>query len=76
MYNINFGDICIIGSSPEGFISKNKDLLNKVPIAGTIRHSKTSEKNLKLENGFYHIRFIFFLKLKTNREWEGKILIK
>jgi hypothetical protein len=76
MHNIIFGNICIIGSSPEGFISKNKDLLNKVPIAGTIRHSKTSEKDLNLQNGFYHIRFIFFLKLKTNREWEGKILIK
>ncbi|MFX1290392.1 MAG: chorismate-binding protein [Promethearchaeota archaeon] len=60
MYNINFGDICIIGSSPEGLISKNKDLLNKVPIAGTIRHGKTPEKDLKLENGFYHIRFILF----------------
>ena len=76
MYNINFRDICIIGSRPEGLISRNKDLLNKVSIAGTICHSKTSEKDLKLENGFYHIRFIFFLKLKTNREWEGKILIK
>ena len=60
MYNINFGDICIIGSSPEMFISKNKDLLNKVQIAGTICESKTSERDLKLENEFYHVRFIIF----------------
>jgi len=62
MYNINFGDICIIGSNPEGLISKNKDMLNKVPIAGTVSHGKTPEKDLKLEleNEFYHIRFILF----------------
>jgi len=49
MYNINFDDIKIIGSSPEALISKNKDILNTVPIAGTIRRGKTSDEDLKLE---------------------------
>lgn len=49
MYNINFDDIKIIGSSPEALISKNKDILNTVPIAGTIRRGKTPEEDLKLE---------------------------
>ena len=49
MYNINFDDIKIIGSSPEALISKNKDVLNTVPIAGTIRRGKTPEEDLKLE---------------------------
>ncbi|HEC37292.1 MAG TPA: anthranilate synthase component I family protein, partial [bacterium] len=49
MYNINFGDIKIIGSSPEALISKDKDILNTVPIAGTIRRGKTPEEDLKLE---------------------------
>ncbi len=49
MYNINFNDIKIIGSSPEALVSKNKDILNTVPIAGTIRRGKTPEEDLKLE---------------------------
>lgn len=49
MYNISFEDIKIIGSSPEALISKNKDVLNTVPIAGTIRRGKTPEEDLKLE---------------------------
>ncbi len=49
MYNINFGKIKIIGSSPEALISKNKNVLNTVPIAGTIRRGKTPEEDLKLE---------------------------
>ncbi|TFG19366.1 MAG: anthranilate synthase component I, partial [Promethearchaeota archaeon] len=49
MYNINFGSIRIIGSSPEALISKNKDILNTVPIAGTIRRGKTPEEDIKLE---------------------------
>ena len=49
MYNINFGDNRIIGSSPEALVSKNKDILNTVPIAGTIRRGKTPEEDLKLE---------------------------
>lgn len=49
MYNINFEDIRIIGSSPEALISKNKDILSTVPIAGTIRRGKTPEEDLKLE---------------------------
>ncbi|TFF99039.1 MAG: anthranilate synthase component I family protein [Promethearchaeota archaeon] len=49
MYNINFGNIRIIGSSPEALISKNKDILNTVPIAGTIRRGKTAEEDTKLE---------------------------
>jgi anthranilate synthase component 1 len=49
MYNINFDKIKIIGSSPEALISKNKDVLNTVPIAGTIRRGKTPEEDLKLE---------------------------
>jgi anthranilate synthase component 1 len=50
MYNINFENIKIIGSSPEALITKNKDILNTVPIAGTIRRGKTPEEDLKLEN--------------------------
>ena len=49
MYNINFETIKIIGSSPEALISKNKDILNTVPIAGTIGRGKTPEEDLKLE---------------------------
>ncbi len=49
MYNINFDDVKIIGSSPEALISKNKDMLHTVPIAGTIRRGKTEEEDLKLE---------------------------
>ena len=49
MYNINFEDIRIIGSSPEALVSKNKDILSTVPIAGTIRRGKTPEEDLKLE---------------------------
>jgi anthranilate synthase component 1 len=49
MYNINFDDIKIIGSSPEALITKNKDILTTVPIAGTIRRGKTPEEDLKLE---------------------------
>ena len=49
MFNINFEDIRIVGSSPEALVSKNKDILSTVPIAGTIRRGKTSEEDLKLE---------------------------
>ncbi len=49
MYNINFKDINVIGSSPEALISKNKDVLSTVPIAGTIRRGKSVEEDLKLE---------------------------
>ena len=49
MYNMCLGDIKIIGSSPEALISKNKNILNTVPIAGTIRRGKTPEEDLKLE---------------------------
>ena len=49
MYNLNFDKIKIIGSSPEALISKNKDVLNTVPIAGTIRRGRSSEEDLKLE---------------------------
>ena len=49
MYSINFEDIRIIGSSPEALVSKNKDILSTVPIAGTIRRGKTPEEDLKLE---------------------------
>lgn len=49
MYNINFDDVKIIGSSPEALISKNKDILSTVPIAGTIRRGKTNQEDLKLE---------------------------
>ena len=49
MYNINFDKVKIIGSSPEALITKNKDVLNTVPIAGTIRRGNTTEEDLKLE---------------------------
>ena len=49
MYNINFNDIKIIGSSPEALITKNKDILTTMPIAGTIGRSKNPEEDLKLE---------------------------
>ncbi|MFO8019847.1 MAG: anthranilate synthase component I family protein [Promethearchaeia archaeon] len=49
MYNIHFDDIKIIGSSPEALISKNKNILNTIPIAGTIKRGQTPEEDLKLE---------------------------
>jgi len=49
MYNMNFDDIKIIGCSPEALVSKNKDILTTVPIAGTIKRGKTPEEDLKLE---------------------------
>ena len=49
MYSINFDDVKIIGSSPEALVSKNKDILTTVPIAGTIRRGKTAEEDLRLE---------------------------
>ena len=49
MYNINLGDFKIIGSSPEALITKNKDVLQTVPIAGTRRRGKTKEEDLRLE---------------------------
>ncbi len=49
MYNINFNYIKIIGSSPEALITKNKDVLSTMPIAGTIRRSKDPEEDLNLE---------------------------
>ncbi|MFX1278422.1 MAG: anthranilate synthase component I family protein [Promethearchaeota archaeon] len=49
MYSMNFDKIRIIGSSPEALISKDKDVLNTVPIAGTIRRGKTPEEDLELE---------------------------
>jgi len=49
MYNMCLGDVKIIGSSPEALISKNKNILNTVPIAGTIRRGKNPEEDLKLE---------------------------
>jgi anthranilate synthase component 1 len=49
MYNISYGDIKIIGSSPEALVSKNKDILTTVPIAGTIRRGITPEEDIKLE---------------------------
>ena len=50
MYSINFDDVKIIGSSPEALVSKNKDILTTVPIAGTIRRGTTKQEDLKLEN--------------------------
>ena len=49
MYNINFNDTHIIGSSPEALVTKNKDILSTVPIAGTARRGKTPQEDLKLE---------------------------
>ncbi|TXT62846.1 MAG: Anthranilate synthase component 1 [Promethearchaeota archaeon] len=49
MYNINFNTIKVIGTSPEALISKNKDVLTTVPIAGTIRRGTTKEEDLQLE---------------------------
>ncbi|MBN1217033.1 MAG: anthranilate synthase component I family protein [Candidatus Lokiarchaeota archaeon] len=49
MYNINFNNFKIIGSSPEALITKNKDILTTMPIAGTIKRSKNPEEDFKLE---------------------------
>ena len=49
MYTICYDDIKIIGSSPEALVSKNKDILTTVPIAGTIRRGKTPEEDTQLE---------------------------
>jgi anthranilate synthase component 1 len=49
MYNIQFNDVKIIGSSPEALISKDKDVLHTVPIAGTIGRGKNAKEDNKLE---------------------------
>ena len=49
MFNINFEDINIIGSSPEALVTKNKDIISTVPIAGTRSRGKTSNEDLKFE---------------------------
>ncbi|TFF88813.1 MAG: hypothetical protein EU549_02325, partial [Promethearchaeota archaeon] len=49
MFNINFNDIKIIGSSPEALITKNKDTIYTVPIAGTRPRGKNQAEDLHLE---------------------------
>ncbi|MGV9174027.1 MAG: anthranilate synthase component I family protein, partial [Promethearchaeia archaeon] len=49
MYNIRFNDVKIIGSSPEALISKDKDVLHTVPIAGTIERGKNAQEDASLE---------------------------
>jgi anthranilate synthase component 1 len=49
MFNINFDDIKIIGSSPEALVTKNKDTIYTVPIAGTRPRGKTKEDDLNFE---------------------------
>ena len=49
MYNIKLGDFKIIGSSPEALITKNKNTLTTVPIAGTRPRGKTHEEDARLE---------------------------
>ena len=49
MYNIHFNNIKLIGSSPEALITKDKDTLYTVPIAGTIRRGKNKEEDIMLE---------------------------
>jgi anthranilate synthase component 1 len=59
MFYINFdgahkGDIRLIGSSPEALISKNQEVLNTVPIAGTRRRGKNPEDEAKMESELLH----------------------
>ncbi|MHA1783705.1 MAG: anthranilate synthase component I family protein [Promethearchaeota archaeon] len=49
MYNLHFNEVKILGSSPEALISKNKDTLHTVPIAGTIHRGKNPAEDAKLE---------------------------
>jgi anthranilate synthase component 1 len=59
MFSMNFdgaheGDIRLIGSSPEALISKNQEILNTVPIAGTRRRGKNPEDEAKMESELLH----------------------
>jgi len=49
MYNIHLGEFKIIGSSPEALITKNKNLLTTVPIAGTRPRGATRQEDSSLE---------------------------
>ena len=49
MYNIHLDNLKIIGSSPEALVSKNKNILTTVPIAGTRPRGQTQEEDLRLE---------------------------
>lgn len=59
MFYLNFdgahnGDIRFIGSSPEALITKNQEILETVPIAGTRRRGKTPEDEIKMEYELLH----------------------
>jgi anthranilate synthase component 1 len=49
MYNVHLDNLKIIGSSPEALVSKNKNILTTVPIAGTRPRGQTQEEDLRLE---------------------------
>ncbi len=49
MYNIKLDGFKIIGSSPEALITKNKNILTTVPIAGTRPRGKTLEEDTMFE---------------------------
>ncbi|MHA1233014.1 MAG: anthranilate synthase component I family protein [Candidatus Helarchaeota archaeon] len=49
MFCINFDDKRIIGSSPEALITKNKDKITTVPIAGTRPRGRDNDEDHKLE---------------------------
>ncbi|MHA1269451.1 MAG: anthranilate synthase component I family protein [Candidatus Helarchaeota archaeon] len=49
MFNINFRNKKIIGSSPEALVTKNKDIISTVPIAGTRPRGLNPEEDKKFE---------------------------
>jgi len=49
MYYLNFGDLCLIGSSPEALVSLNGREISTVPIAGTRRRGRSGEDELVME---------------------------
>jgi len=49
MFLLNFGDIKLIGSSPEKLVSLEGDIVETRPIAGTRKRGKTEEEDKVLE---------------------------
>jgi anthranilate synthase component 1 len=50
VYYYKFGDLEIIGSSPENLLSVQKDIITIYPVAGTRRRGKSQKEDNALEN--------------------------
>ncbi|MEM3736533.1 MAG: chorismate-binding protein [Candidatus Bathyarchaeia archaeon] len=49
MYYLNFGELCLVGSSPEALVSLNGQEITTVPIAGTRRRGRSYEDEAIME---------------------------